>query len=66
MARSGGIEPPDSKRRPVVILTRDEAIGRVLDVIAVPATGTIRRLSTEVQIGVAEGSVGPPTALSPR
>ena len=49
-----------------MILTRDEAIGRVLDVIAVPATGTIRRLSTEVQIGVAEGSVGPPTALSPR
>lgn len=48
-------EPPDAKRRPVLILTRDEAIGRVHDVIAVPATGTIRNLDTEVEIGVADG-----------
>lgn len=48
-------EPPDAKRRPVLILTRDEAIGRVNDVIAVPATGTIRSLDTEVEIGVADG-----------
>ena len=48
-------EPPDAKRRPVLILTRDEAIGRVHDVIAVPATGTIRNLDTEIEIGVADG-----------
>lgn len=48
-------EPPDAKRRPVLILTRDEAIGRVRDVIAVPATGTIRNLDTEVEIGVDDG-----------
>lgn len=48
-------EPPDAKRRPVLILTRDEAIGRVRDVIAVPATGTIRNLDTEVEIGVRDG-----------
>jgi mRNA interferase MazF len=48
-------EPPDAKRRPVLILTRDEAIGRVHDVIAVPATGTIRNLDTEVEIGIADG-----------
>lgn len=48
-------EPPNAKRRPVLILTRDEAIGRVHDVIAIPATGTIRRLDTEVEIGVADG-----------
>jgi len=48
-------EPPDAKRRPVLILTRDEAIGRVHDVIAVPATGTIRNLDTEIEIGTADG-----------
>jgi mRNA interferase MazF len=48
-------EPPDAKRRPVLILTRDEAIGRVHDVIAVPTTGIIRNLDTEVEIGVADG-----------
>lgn len=48
-------EPPDAKRRPVLILTRDEAIGRVHDVIAVPATGTIRNLDTEIEIGIDDG-----------
>jgi mRNA interferase MazF len=48
-------EPPDSKRRPVLILTRDEAIGRVFDVIAVPATSVVRGLPTEVAIGVEDG-----------
>lgn len=45
----------NSKRRPALILTRDEAIDHVFDVIAVPATGTIRGVRTEVQIGVADG-----------
>lgn len=48
-------EPPDAKRRPVLILTRDEAIDRVLDVIAVPATGVVRGLPTEVELGRADG-----------
>lgn len=48
-------EPPNAKRRPVLILTRDEAIGRVHDVIAVPATGTIRNLDTEIGIGIDDG-----------
>jgi mRNA interferase MazF len=48
-------EPPDSKRRPVLILTRDEAIDRVFDVIAVPATGVVRDLSTEVEVGRDDG-----------
>jgi mRNA interferase MazF len=48
-------EPPDAKRRPVLILTRDEAIGRVRDVIAVPVTATIRKLDTEVEVGIADG-----------
>lgn len=43
------------KRRPVVILTRDP-FGRILhSVIVGPVTSTIRGLSTEVEIGAADG-----------
>jgi mRNA interferase MazF len=39
----------------VLILTRDEHIDRQLDVIAVPATGTIRGWDTEVELGTRDG-----------
>jgi mRNA interferase MazF len=39
--------PPD-KRRPVLILTRDEVLSSINEVIVVPATRTIRGLTTEV------------------
>ena len=43
------------KRRPVVVLTRDP-FGRVLhSVIVGPVTSTIRGLSTEVELGAADG-----------
>lgn len=48
-------EPPDAKRRPVLILTRDEAIGRLNTLVVAPATGTIRGIATEVQIGADDG-----------
>jgi mRNA interferase MazF len=48
-------EPPDRKARPVLILTRDEAIEGVFDLMAVPATKTIRGIPTEVEIGAADG-----------
>lgn len=48
-------EPPDEKPRPVLILTHDEAVERLLDVIAMPATGAIRRWPHEVELGVADG-----------
>jgi mRNA-degrading endonuclease toxin of MazEF toxin-antitoxin module len=48
-------EPPDEKPRPVLILTRDDVIGRVLDVVAMPATGVSRDWLNEVEIGVADG-----------
>lgn len=38
---------PD-KRRPVLILTRDEIINSLNEIIVVPATRTIRGLTTEV------------------
>jgi mRNA interferase MazF len=48
-------EPPYEKNRPALILTRDELIRDILDVIAVPTTTTIRGAPTEIQIGVADG-----------
>lgn len=43
------------KRRPVVVLTRDP-LGRVLHSVIVGAvTSTIRGLSTEVELGAADG-----------
>lgn len=46
--------PPD-KRRPVLILTRDEIINRLNEVIVVPATRTIRGLRTEVVLTPDDG-----------
>jgi mRNA interferase MazF len=48
-------EPPDEKRRPALILSRDEDIDRQFDVIAVPITSNIRGWDTEVELGVADG-----------
>ena len=45
---------PD-KRRPVLILTRDEVIDRLNEIIAVPITRTIRGLSTEVVLTTDDG-----------
>jgi mRNA interferase MazF len=48
-------EPPEEKRRPVLILTRDEAIGYLNKLVAAPATGTIYDIPTEVQVGPEDG-----------
>lgn len=48
-------EPPKKKRRPVLILTRDEAIGRLNKLLVAPATGRIWGIPTEVEVGRAEG-----------
>jgi mRNA interferase MazF len=45
---------PD-KRRPVLILTRDDVIDRLNEIIVVPVTRTIRGLSTEVLLGESDG-----------
>lgn len=47
-------KPPD-KRRPVVILSRDEAIGALNTVLVAPVTSTIRDLPSQVVIGEREG-----------
>jgi len=48
-------EPPDDKRRPVLILTRTEAIGSLNKLVVAPATGTIRGLDCEVPVGPEDG-----------
>lgn len=48
-------EPPEEKPRPVLVLTHDEAIDRLLDVVAMPATGVPRDWLTEVEIGPEDG-----------
>jgi len=46
---------PDWPRRPVLVLTRDEAIGRLNAVFVVLATTNIRGLPTEVELGAEDG-----------
>jgi len=51
---------PD-KRRPVLLLTRNEVIDRLNEIIVVPATRTIRGLTTEVVLTTDDGM---PTACA--
>ncbi len=48
-------EPPDAKARPHLILTRDEVIPLLNDVLSVPATRTRRGIPTEVDLGKEDG-----------
>ena len=45
---------PD-KRRPILILTRDEVIDRLNEIIVAPVTRTIRGLTTEVVLTPEDG-----------
>jgi mRNA interferase MazF len=49
------MEPPNSKRRPVLIVTRDEVIPVVNNVVVAPVTRTIRTIPTCVPVGPDEG-----------
>jgi mRNA interferase MazF len=48
-------EAPDEKRRPYLILTRNEAIPVLNRLLAVPATGTIRGIPSEVALSERDG-----------
>lgn len=48
-------EDPRAGRRPFLILTRDEAIPVLNQVLAAPATRTVRSIPTEVPLGVSDG-----------
>ncbi|HET9228000.1 MAG TPA: type II toxin-antitoxin system PemK/MazF family toxin [Thermoanaerobaculia bacterium] len=51
-------KPPD-KRRPVLVLTRQEVIGLLSTVMVAPITSAIRGAPSEVVVGVEEGLKGP-------
>lgn len=51
-------EHPRAGRRPFLILTRDEAIPVLTQVLGAPATRTIRDIPTEVRLGEADGMPG--------
>jgi len=46
---------PPNKRRPVLVLTRNEVIDDLNEIIVIPATRTIRGLVTEVILTAADG-----------
>jgi mRNA interferase MazF len=50
---------PDRPRRPVLVLTRDEAIDRLNELFVVLATTNIRGLPTEVELGAGDGMPRP-------
>jgi mRNA-degrading endonuclease toxin of MazEF toxin-antitoxin module len=52
-------ERPDEKRRPAIILTRNESIDHRHSVIAAPTTGTARGWDTEVALDRDDGMPDP-------
>ena len=48
-------EAPDEARRPYLVLTRDEGLAVLNQILAVPATRTIRGIPTEVRLGPSDG-----------
>lgn len=51
--------PPPDKQRPVLILTRNSAIGHLATVTIAPITSTIRDVPSEVRLDVEDGVKGP-------
>lgn len=45
----------EDKRRPVLVVTRNEAISVLGWILVAPVTRTVRRIPTEVDLGPAEG-----------
>jgi mRNA interferase MazF len=48
-------EHPVGGRRPVLILTRDEAIGRLSEILVVPSTRSVREIPTHVRLDESDG-----------
>jgi mRNA interferase MazF len=45
----------EEKRRPVLVVTRTEAVPVLTGIVVAPVTRTIRRIPTEIVVGEAEG-----------
>lgn len=52
-------EHPEAGRRPFAVITRPEACAVLNQVLAVPATRTIRGIPTEVPLDTSHGMPGP-------
>ena len=49
------LEARNDKRRPVLVVTRNEAIDVLNNVVVAPVTSTIRNIPTAIALGPAEG-----------
>ncbi len=49
------METPNRKRRPVLVVSRNDVIPVLNNVIVAPVTSTIRAIPTCIPVGVAEG-----------
>lgn len=49
------LETPNKKRRPVLVIARDEVIPVVNNVVVVPVTSMVRDIPTCIRVGPAEG-----------
>jgi mRNA interferase MazF len=45
----------DDKRRPVLVVTRSEAVGVLTGIVIAPVSRTVRGISTEIHLGQDEG-----------
>ncbi|MGI8661939.1 MAG: type II toxin-antitoxin system PemK/MazF family toxin [Acidimicrobiales bacterium] len=52
-------EVPDAGRRPVLVLTRDAAIGKLNKLVVAPITRTVRGIPTEVELDESDGMPKP-------
>lgn len=55
-------EMPNSKPRPVLVVTRNEAIPVLNNVVVAPVTPTIRNIATNILVGADEGLDHPSVA----
>ena len=49
------METPNQKRRPVLVVSRDEVIPVLNNVVVAPVTSTIREIPTCIRVGAEEG-----------
>lgn len=49
------METPNQKRRPVLVISRDEVIPVLANIIVAPVTSTIRNIPTCIPVGPDEG-----------
>lgn len=49
------METPNQKRRPVLVVSRDDVIPVLNNVVVAPVTSTVRNIPTCIAVGSAEG-----------